>query len=107
MESRDQEQTATYDTLEQNYFLLLRHHNITIKECYSRAAFFSLCMRCGVQLLSGVNLKKTELSILIRTWEREVEKRTEKQSLMATMYVLSLGIVHTISVRWVNKQIEN
>ena len=64
-----------YPPLEKNYFLLLRHHNITIKECYSRAAFFSFCMRCGVQLLSGVNLKKTELSILIRTWERDAAKK--------------------------------
>ena len=52
-------------------------------------------------------MKKSELSIKFALGREMWKKRTEKQSLMATMYVLSLAIVHTIPVRWVSKQIEN
>ena len=52
-------------------------------------------------------MKKSELSMKFALGREKQKKRTAKQSLMATMYVLSLVIVHLISARWVNKQLEN
>ena len=91
--------------------LIFENHNL--KNC-----FFSTLERVlQKHLLRSSNMylaedwgrfEKVWTQHVIRTsWEREAEKRTEKPSLKGTKYVLSLGIVHPICVRWMNKQKEN
>ena len=53
------------------------------------------------------SLKSQQRNALLDSAAARLVKRTEKQSLKGTKYVLSLGIVHPICVRWMNKQKEN